>query len=448
MKATFDARDLAMEVLARVERGGVPAVKALDELLARTHGLDDRDRSFVTELVYGVLRHRRRIDRVLQAFSRKRVSHPLLVRALRLAVYQILFLDRVPPRAAVHSAVEFVGKRMGRARAGFANALLRAFLREGEPLLPTPDQDPGGYLRYGASYSDWMAGLFERIVGPEEACALGDALNRRYRTVIRANTLKTSRKELQNMLQSEGVTATFCRYSPDGLYVDNLSDPTRHHLHEQGFFSVQEEASQLISHLLEPAKGDRILDVCGGSGGKTLHINALTGGTSSIVCCDSAEWRLRLASERFYRAAGESLDTRVVDWTAPEEFAAGEFFDRVLLDGPCTSIGALRRHPEAKWRLDAKSLESAANLQGRILEQTAKRVAHGGILVYAVCTVTFEEGPVQVQTFLKKHPEFSIDVGIDKRNVVQSFLDNKGRFFSLPHLHDMDGFFAVRLRRC
>ena len=480
MTKGFDVRDLAIEALTKVERAEESATQALDDILSRTYGLQERDRAFVTELVYGVLRHRRRIDRAIQAYSKKRIasSHPLLLRALRLAVYQILFLDRVPPRAAVHSAVSFVGKRMGKPRAGFANAVLRALLRGGEPPLPSREAEPLGSLEYMKekfSYSDWMADLFKTRLDLEGCVALGEALSERYKTVIRANSLKTTKNELMKKLGAElgegdesgegaelgegaesgeetdscddGVRVEVCRYAPQGLIVRNLPDPTRHPLHKEGYFAVQEEASQLISYLLDPGKGEKILDACGGAGGKTLHIYNLSEGSSSILCCDSSERRLGLARERFFQATGETLNAKVVDWTQDDVFLKGELFDRVLLDAPCTGIGALRRHPEAKWRIDEGVLKAMVKLQRSLLERVAPLTAPGGIILYVVCTISPQEGPEQVRDFLRKHPNFSIDVNIDKKNPAQPFLDEKGEFFTWPHLHNMDGFYGVRLRR-
>lgn len=471
MTKGFDVRDLAIEALTNVERGELVATKSLDEILSRTYGLQERDRAFVTELVYGVLRHRRRIDRAIQAYSKKRItsSHPLLLRVLRLAVYQILFLDRVPPRAAVHSAVGFVRKRMGKPRAGFANAVLRALLRDGEPPLPSRDVEPLEYMKEAFSYSDWMADLFVARLGLDACVALGEALSERYKTVIRANSLKTTKNELMKLLGADlgeraesgesesgeravlcddGVRVEACRYAPQGLIVQNLPDPTRHPLHKEGYFEVQEEASQLISHLLDPGKGERILDACGGAGGKALHIYGLSKGSSSILCCDSSEHRLGLARERFFQATGESLDVRVIDWTQDEVFLKGEHFDRVLLDAPCTGIGALRRHPEAKWRIDEGVLKAMVKLQRRLLERVAPLTAPGGIILYAVCTISSQEGTEQVREFLRTHPDFCIDFDIEKTNPAQRFLDENGEFFTWPHLHTMDGFYGVRLRRC
>jgi 16S rRNA (cytosine967-C5)-methyltransferase len=451
MTRKWSARDVAVQILGRVERGASHASNAIDEVLSTTSGLPEVDKRLVTELVYGTLRHRRRLDRALQSASRRslRSTHPLVLRLLRLATYQMLMLDRVPARAAVSHAVGAVRDKLGPRVGGYANGVLRTIARRGEPELPRRDEEPASYLRHALSYSDWMADLMEVRLGVEGAVELGSALNRRPELVVRANTLIATRQDLLSKLRAEGgVEAEPTSHSPEGVRVRGLADPVRHPLHQKGMLAIQEEGSQLITHLLEPRAGHRVFDACCGAGGKSLHIAGLTHDEADITAADISAKKIEEARQRAKLAGVEAVRWRQMDLADPGSMASLEGgYNRVLLDAPCSGLGALRRHPEAKWTWDGKKLGEIVEMQRLLLENVSKTVAPGGVLVYAVCTFTSEEGSEQVDRFLALHPEFHGEPVPDDENPVAALCSPSGKLELWPHEQDTDGFFAARMVR-
>jgi 16S rRNA (cytosine967-C5)-methyltransferase len=456
MEKKWTARDVALEVLTRVERSLVHATTALDNKLVSITGLPAADRALITELVYGVLRHRRRLDRALAAWSRRelRSTHPFVLRVLRMGAYQVLLLDRVPARAAIDHAVRAVKRTLGAGPAGFVNAVLRNLDRRGEPPLPDPQNAPEAYLKAGLSFPDELAAQFIEQLGVRDAIALAAKLNERPRTVLRANTLKTSRADLVQKLKASasGVQAGPTALSPDGVWVMGLGDPVRHPLHEAGMYSVQEQGAQLISYLVAPQPKQRILDGCCGTGGKSLHLAALTANQARIVGCDASSRRLREARVRAAAAGACNIEWIKCDLSA-ESFAPktadGDemLFDAVLLDAPCSGLGALRRHPEAKWRFSLDQQEALVALQQRMLDNVAPRVVPGGVLVYAVCTFNAAEGSGQIASFLKRHAAFRPAPLPAAESPVDKLCTGPGRLALWPHTHETDGFFAARLVR-
>jgi len=446
-------RNAALLVLEQVERGGAYASVALDRVLAQNVSLSAADRGLATELTYGVLRHRTRLDRAVRPHAKRGLkrAHPTVRRVLRLATYQILMLDRIPDSAAINEAVTVVKKAVDRRAGGFVNAVLRKVAQVGEPPLPDPARKPAEYLRDVASMPDWVAALILERLGPTEAVAMADSLVARPPLTIRANRLVLDRQALVASLAQTHADASveLARYAPDGLHLRGVADLRRSALYEQGGLEIQDEGAQLVGLLLHPGPGDRVLDACAGRGGKTLHLAALAGGTDGLVAADNGAAKLNELSRRAQRAGLEPPEVLTADLTAPCPELDQRTFDRVLLDAPCTGLGVLRRHPEAKWRMEPDSLDTLVGIQRRLLDRLAPRVRPGGLLVYAVCTFTRAEGPDQVAAFLKRHADFAPELPPDHDGVAWTELLDQGgpAVQTLPHRHGCDGFFMVRLRR-
>lgn len=448
---SWTARDYALVVLTEVERNMVFASAALDTLLLRTGGIEQSDRALITELVYGVLRHRRRLDRALAPLLLKPLgeAHPTVARTLRMAAYQILMLDRVPARAAVDHAVTAVRRSLGKSPAGFVNAVLRRLAQEREPSLPDRENDPGSYVREALSFPDAIASMMEQRLSSAEAVALGEALNVRPSLVFAANTLKIGRDELASKIErlASGVTAKPTSMSPEGLLVDGMTDPVRHPLHQEGLFVIQGEASQLVCHMVAPRPGQKVLDACCGRGGKTIHMACLSGDAASILAVDQNPQRLSEAAQRAETAGikGVVFERHDLTRSLPSSFVSA--FDRVLLDAPCTGLGALQRHPEAKWRFEIEAVDRMARLQQSLLSNVAQAVAPGGTLTYAVCTFSAEEGPRQIEDFLDRHQDFDRADSFDEDNPVRPLLTKASELLLWPHIHRTEGFFVAILRR-
>jgi 16S rRNA (cytosine967-C5)-methyltransferase len=443
-----DPRTLAFEILTRVAEGAY-ADLALDAALEQQPHLDPRDRALTTELVYGVLRQQGRLDFALARFCRQpltKLEH-VVVRLLRLGAYQILGLDRVPDRAAVHETVELTRRLRLERATGLINGILRSLVREKESIpWPDPEQDPAAYLEHVLSLPGWLARQWLAEFGAEEALALAAALLEPAPFSLRVNTLATSREAF--LAQLGAVAATPTRFAPEGVLIDGrgrLSLPGD----RQGWYQVQDEASMLIPHLLGPQPGERILDACAAPGGKTTQLAALSGNRAQILALDLHPQRVQLIRQGAKRLGCQGIEARPWDLTKKPEFLAPGSFDRVLVDAPCSGLGVLRRNPEIRWRRAASDLPRLAQLQRSILAQVAPLVRPGGTLVYSLCTLGAAETTGVVAAFEAAHPEFARE---DLRPLVpepwRELIDAQGFLRTLPHRHGgMDAFFAARFRR-
>lgn len=441
-----DARSGAYEILQRVEQGGY-ADRLLDSFIRRHPAMDPRERGLLTELVYGVLRLRGRLDFALAQFSRQQLTRlePGALRLLRLGAYQLLELDRIPPHAAVDTTVE-LARQVGMERiAGLINGTLRSLARE-RATIPWPGVDNlKAYLQHVCSLPGWLVKELLRQFPNSESRPLAEALAGQAPQTLRANTLKTDRDALLTALTDAGHQARLCHYAPEGIVLETRAD-TALPGDSEGWYQVQDEASMLIAHLLDPQPGERILDACAAPGGKTTHIAALTGNAANIFALDKHPQRAELVRQGADRLGCAGIEARPWDLTEPPEFLAPESFDRILVDAPCSGLGVLRRNPESRWNRKPSDIMELATLQRTLLEQVAPLLRPGGRLLYAVCTFTAAETDAVVADFLAAHPEFQPE---DLRDATpphwHELLTETGLLRTWPHRHDgMDAFFAAR----
>jgi 16S rRNA (cytosine967-C5)-methyltransferase len=449
------ARDLARGVLARVERDGAFAGRALDAALDRVPQMSSADRGLATELPYGVLRRRARLDRAIRALAHKGIDTlDLEVRiALRVCAYQLLFLDRVPAYAAVSDAVEACKRAKGPGAAGFANAILRKLARQGEPPLPDANADPAMHLEVAVGFPGWLARLTLDALPPAEAIAFGEATAVAAPVTLRANTARIGRDALVERLRSERPDATLesSAVAPDAILARHFEGLATTPAWRAGLFTVQDAGAQVIAELCGAAPGERILDACAGVGGKTAHLLALGEGRAQIEAADISEPKLREAARTLERLGLGPATMLAADLTRPLPGAPGRF-DRILLDAPCSGLGVLRRHPEALLRRTAADLATLAAAQRQMLATVASALRPGGVLVYAVCTFDRLECEDVVTGFLRDQPRFRLEpasaaggrVPWPRLMVADGPLP--GAIRTWPQRDDADGFFAVRLR--
>lgn len=448
MDIATEPRLLAAEALARVENHNAYANIAFDALAQRA-GISRDVKALAMELLFGVLRNKSRLERTVAHYIKHPLSHtqPFVKRQLLIAAYQLLFLDSIPSYAVVDKAVEIIRLSMGSAPAGFANAVLRKIVAEGEPEFPSREKAPGQFISEFYSFPRWIVDILVKSVGEEQAADLSSSLNTRARTIIRANILKNSRDELVTKLEKEypEIRITPTKYSPFGLEVSGMGDPVRQQLHRDGFYLVQDEGSQLVSLYVDPKEGENILDGCAGTGGKSLHMAALSGNKARILAVDSKTSKMDALRQRAVRTGCSSIKTMSMDLSSAK---FEESFDRILLDSPCSGLGVLRRHPEAKWRLERQDVDNLVKIQRTLLENVSENVAPGGILVFTVCTFNSEETEDQVAWFLDNHTDFEIAPPPENTLVDwDKVLNEKGFLRVYTHRHDCDGFFGARLRR-
>jgi 16S rRNA (cytosine967-C5)-methyltransferase len=374
------ARLAALDALVRIDDGAYAHI-VLPAMLGQTR-LDDRDRAFVTELVYGTVRAQRRIDdlvgRVVQR-PLKRLDPPVLA-ALRLGTYQLL--HDVPAHAAVGETVAALIARSPRAR-GFVNANLRALTRLGPPW-PEPAE-----LAIALSYPDWLVARLTDELGADSARDVLEAMNQPAAVTLRANPRRGTADALEAELVAAGVHVERGALVPDALVVRGLGDPAALPAVRDGRATPQDQGSQAVVAVLAPEVGDRVADLAAAPGGKSTAIGERVGDGGAVVALDLDAGRVRLIAGAAARLGLDHVAPVVGDAAAPPLVSAT--FDRVLLDAPCSGIGVLRRRPDARWQLREESIAELASLQVRLLAAAAGLVRPGGVLVYSVCTVTTEE---------------------------------------------------------
>lgn len=440
------ARKTAVAALAEVRRGSY-AEDALRTLL-KDVDISAEDRSLATELVYGVLRHRTRLDAIL----RRRLSRPEKKPAgdiediLRLAVYQLFLLDRIPDHAAVDQAVGMAREARGTKAGGFVNAVLRATLRERETVETAPTDNPGDLAQY-YSHPRNLVELWLARFGANQTRQILEFNNSRPVLTVRVNSLKCGPDELIALWGKNELEASRVEGVPWAVKVTSVNRPVDSLPgYREGLFTVQDSASQLVAPLLDVRPGLRILDACCAPGGKTAHIAALADNRAVITAVDVDEKRLEQTRTNLERLGATGVRFIRGDVTDPEFIQSLGTFDRVLVDAPCTNIGVLRHNPEAKLRFHKDDPRRFAARQLRMLEAATGALGEGSVLLYAVCTVTKEETSDLVQFFLENHPYMEpIPVRSDEVPC-EDFIDDRGGLFTFPPTaeHPMDGFFAFR----
>jgi 16S rRNA (cytosine967-C5)-methyltransferase len=443
VSAAAPARAVAARVLERVETDDAWADLALDAEIARAT-LGGRDVGLATEIVYGTLRWQRYLDWILGPHSRRRLSalDPRVRVALRMAAYQLVFLERVPAFAAVNDAVSLArGRKPGLAE--YTNAVLRSFARRGarerEPALP---RDPVDALATRCSFPTWLAARWIERYGAPDAEALMRALNTRPPVTLRANTLRLTREALAERLAAEDDVATRpTPHAPDGLIAARAGEPGAWRVFAEGACVAQDEASMLVARLLEPLPGETVADVCAAPGTKTTHLAQLMGDRGRILAFDPQPARLTRVDEAVARL-GISIVETVPGTVQDSARTRTATCDAVLVDAPCSNLGVLRRNPDVKWRRRPDDIETAAERQREILAAAATMCKPGGRLVYATCSLEPEENEGVVGAFLRGHPEFRVEPPAS----FPLALDG-GMLRLRPDRLDSDGFTAVRLRR-
>lgn len=410
-----EARRLALKTLQAVEERGAFINRALDERLRASH-LGASDRALATELVYGVTRWRARLDYVLDHFGRRPVGElPVWIRyALRLGLYQLLYLDRVPARAAVSESVALAREFGHRGTAGLVNAVLRQAAERGASVaLPPADENPIRRLAIEHSHPEWLIRRWFGRLGPERTVALAAADNEPAPLTLRANVLRVTREDLIRRLAEEGVAARPGRLFPEAVICRGTSPIGRLAAHRAGLFTVQDQGAMSVAKAVAPKPGARVIDACAGLGGKTTHLAEIMGNRGRVVALDLFEHKLSLAKAAARRLGLTVIETRRLDAC---ELAASDlagWADAVLVDAPCSGLGVLRRRPDLRWRVTPTDLAALAGRQREILAGAATGVRPGGVLVYATCSLEPEENEEVIEGFLASNLEFEAGSAAD-----------------------------------
>ncbi len=443
------AREAALIVLRDVELQDAYVNLALNRAISRGE-FTDKERALLTELVYGVIQRLNTLDWALSLYLDRPLEKltPWVRNILRLGAYQICYLQRVPPAAAVDEAVKQAYRYGHQGVAGLVNAVLRKLNDNREKLpWPAPRQDPVAYLSLYYSYPSWLVQRWLRELGYKETEALCAAGNKPAPLTVRTNTLRLSPPELQRKLLEEGVESEALLYARDGLQLKLNGQLEGLNSFQHGLFQVQGEASMLVAPLLNPQPGEMVLDLCSAPGGKTVHLAMLMENRGTVVAADLHPHRLKLVEDTARRQGIEIIITEKLDGRQiPAE--KQNSFHRVLLDVPCSGLGVLRRKGDLKWRRQAEDIPVLAQLQLELLQGAFSALKPGGVLLYSACTFVPEETTEVINSFLKKEPRASMSLLSPYLPAALKGEEKEGGFLQLwPHRHGLDGFFMARLRK-
>jgi 16S rRNA (cytosine967-C5)-methyltransferase len=401
---------------------------------ARRLGLDARERALATQLAYGVVQRMATLDHVIERLAKRPPAEldPAVLAALRLGVFQLAYLDRIPAHAAVGESVELAKADSPRG-AGLVNAVLRRAVREARPLIArlpdvTPDQ---AALKH--SHPEWIARLWFDALGAPAARALMDADNRPAEAVLRANTLRTTAQELNRVIPGA--------VDGDAILLDAPFDAFASPEWAQGLFMPQSRAAMMVGRALDPRPGERVLDLCAAPGGKTTHLAALMRNEGAITAVERHAGRADALRRTAARMGATIVEVRTQDAAHPQP----ERYDRVLVDPPCSDLGTLASRPDARWRKAGRP-EALREFQARILGAGAAAVGTGGSLVYSTCTISPAENERVIEAFLASHADFT---AFDLSTIVPDWKHPAMPFAlqTLPHRDGTDGFFIARLIR-
>lgn len=412
----------------------------------RLAGFAAPDRRLITQIVLGTVAWQGRLDYELERVSSRALESlpPEILAILRMALFQLRILERVPPHAAVDTAVTLARETAGEGLARFVNAVLRNALRAPVPP-PSRERDELGYLATVHSHPRWLVAKFVEWFGARDAETLLAANNRAAPNVLRLNLARSSAGDLRAQLDREGFEIASCGRFPETVILARapLFDAP---VLREGLCYPQSEASQLVARMLAPARDALVADCTAAPGGKASHLAELVGPGGRVVALD-----LNLAGLKKARSLANHLGHRNVFFARADASVALPLkpasFDYVLIDAPCTGIGTLREHPEIRWRLQPADFTRMASLQSRMLEQAAALVRPRGVIVYSVCSIAPEEGSGVVANLLERHPEFRLDLPAGLRESFKGLIDANGCMSTRPDRGGLDGFFAARMVR-
>ncbi len=467
-------RQLAFLTLRAVHRGAFADV-ALDRVLGQSD-LSPPDRRLLTELVYGSIRRQRTLDAIINHLAKKKAHQPPpdLRAILHLGLYQLCYLNHIPASAAVNTTVDLARQNGLAGLTGFVNGVLRQFIRlveqetgeqrSKENVSPGFCLDPVGHVsssrlsfllspslspveRLGIlhSYPDWIVAVWLDQLGLQETEALCEWMNQPPHIDLRVNTLQATVESVEAAMRAAGVAVGRVPHLPQALRLLEPGGAVQQlpGFH-QGNWIVQDSSAQLVGYLVDPQPGEVVADACAAPGGKTMHLAELMGDKGTVWACDRTPARLKKLQQNAARLGLHSIQTAVGDSRDMPQLQG--MCDRVLVDAPCSGLGTLHRHADARWRQTPESVEELATLQTQLLEQTATWVKPAGILVYATCTLHPAENEAVIQTFLNHHPGWKIEPP-RPNSPPAAFTTPAGWVKIWPHRYDMDGFFMARLKK-
>lgn len=449
MENTVNARETAIIILDKVLREKAYSNIALKQGLEYSN-LSRVDKALVTEIVNGTLKNLIKLDYILGQFVKMNISKldKNVDNILRTGIYQIMYLDRIPDSAVCNEGSNLARKYSNEGAVKFVNGVLRNVSRNKENIqFPDKAKEPLQYLSVVYSHPLWIVEKWLGEFGFEFTEQLLNANNKVPNFTIRVNRLKTDKESLMKILEQEGIEYGEGLYNKEALYIKGTSAIENKSSFRQGLYQIQDESSILVGHVLDPKPGDFIIDICSAPGGKVTHAAELMDNKGKIIARDIYKHKLDLIQQSCKRLGISIVETEIFDAKELDRKFIGKA-DKVLLDAPCSGLGALRRKPDMKLKKTPDNFEELTKLQQQILSKAAEYVKPQGVLVYSTCTINKSENLKIVEVFLKSREDFYMeDLSEFLPENLESNTKTKGYVEIFPNIHGIDGFFIARLRR-
>ena len=439
-------REVALKALYKIDKEEAYSNIALDEIIKENKNknkLDNRDIGFISEIVYGVTSWKLTIDEIIKKYSKIRLKKisPWILNILRMTIYQIIFLDKVPKSAAVNEGVNLAKRYGHRGSSNFANAILRQVdKKDYETFFEI--EDPIERISKTTSMPIWIVEKLTKENTIEKVEEICKASNIKPKVTIRVNKLKTTIQYLEQKLKEREITFKE-GILEDFLILDKAKNIENLDLFQDGYFTIQDEGAGLIAKILDPKSKEFVLDACSSPGGKTTYMAELMQNEGKIIACDLHEHRVKLVEENAKRLGITIIETRCADASIYNE-KYKEKFDKILLDVPCLGIGVLKRKPDIKWKRKPEDITEITRIQQNILETCSKYLKPKGEIIYSTCSIFSEENEKIIERFVKENKEF------DYVTIHNPFTKKSSKNLKMIQLYqeeENDGFFICKLQK-
>ena len=450
MTNSLNLREMALEILLEVERNGAYPNVLLKQTLDKYLYMEKQERAFLTRLVEGIVERKLTLDYYLNQVSKTPVNKmkPVIRCIMRMAVYQIFYMDAVPDSAACNEAVKLAQKKGFQTLKGFVNGVLRNLSRQKDSMI-MPDAVKESVKAFSVQYSvpEWMVEKVIKDYGIENAKNMFASLYENVgATSIRVNNSKISTEECIKLLEKEGVHVEKAFYVENALEISGYDSLAFLESFEKGYFQVQDVSSMLVGLAADPKPGDKIIDICAAPGGKSIHVADLLKGTGHVEARDLTDYKVSLIEENITRCEFENISAKRADALILDE-AAKETADIVIADLPCSGLGVLKKKSDIKYRMGQSQIEELAQLQRDILKNAVTYVKSGGTLIYSTCTIAKEENDLQVDWILENLPLQLVSLkGCLSEEVLEN-TDREGVLQLLPGREKTDGFFLAKFQK-
>ncbi len=443
----MNSRKTALKILIEIKDGAFSNI-VLDTYLRNVK--DQRDRGLITEIVYGVIRLQNRLDFIIKDFSKIGIEKmdDVVILALRLGLYQLLYLDRIPTSAAVNETVNAIKGMTNRGAVGFVNGLLRNVIRKQDSISFPGPEDLKSYIVDYLSHPAWLVDYWQEYYGTEKTIELCRYNNQSADLIIRINTLKYSEEEFLTIYKKEDI-GLISTNIPQTYMINNSSSVENLPLFKEGGFIVQGSAAALAGHILNPLPGMNVLDMAAAPGGKTTHLAELMKNEGEIIALDIYDHKLVLIEDNCQRLGVKIVKTEKQDSST---YHIDGKFDMILLDAPCSGLGLIRQKPEIRWTKSKDDIQELAIIQMGMLENAISLLKEEGILLYSTCTLTKEENQHNIKKIIKKYKGELRLLDI-KEDLLRLGLEDKystmedGYLELFPSENNTEGFFIAKLQK-